>query len=154
MKFNHEHTFKDFERFNRYLVGFDRLVNEMVRIGESPYPPHNIRKLSDTDYQIELAVAGYSDRDIDVRVENNVLTVASAKQGESENDGILHRGIASRAFTRSFILNEDIIVNDASLKDGLLRISLTREIPESKRPRSIPINSGKTTARFLSETED
>jgi molecular chaperone IbpA len=136
------------ERFNKYLVGWDRMVDEILRIGESSYPPHNIRKLSEDSYQLELALAGFSEKDIDVSVESNVLTISSTKQIK-EDDVLVHRGIAARAFTRSFVLEKDVVVDEASLKDGLLKISLTRVIPDHLKPRKIFINAPK--AQLLNE---
>lgn len=133
----------------RQTVGFDRfndlfetVLNETEDRFEA-YPPYNIEKLGEDEYQISVAVAGFSEKDLDITVEGNSLLV-SGKIKESEKGEIernyLHRGIATRAFQRSFRLEDHVFVEDAALKDGLLTIHLKREIPEEKKPRMIPIN--------------
>ena len=108
----------------------------------SNYPPYNIVKTGDYTYNIELALAGFGKKDIDVSYENGMVTVKSiqeAKSEDKESDGVLHRGISKRQFTKSFSIADDVEVKGAELKDGLLSISLERIIPENKKARSIEV---------------
>jgi molecular chaperone IbpA len=127
-----------FDRFNDL---FESLLNQTDDRFDS-YPPYNIEKRGENAYQITLAVAGFSESDLDITVKEDTLTI-SGKITQTEKDqaaNYLHRGIASRAFERTFRLADHIRVEDASLKDGLLSIALVREVPEEKKPRMIPIN--------------
>ena len=106
------------------------------------YPPYNIVRTGDNTYDIELALAGFSKDDINVEYENNVLTVKSIKKADEKDEqanGVIHRGISKRMFTKSFTVADDVEVKGAELKDGLLKVSLERIIPESKKPRTIKI---------------
>jgi molecular chaperone IbpA len=106
------------------------------------YPPYNIRKVNDTDYVIELAVAGFGKKDIEVKSVENTLTIKSKDKKEEvldEDENILHRGISQRSFTRSFTVAEDVVVKGADLKDGLLSVKLERIIPDEKKPKIIDI---------------
>lgn len=143
----------------RQSVGFDRfndLFENLLTDSEErfdTYPPYNIEKQGDDHYQITLAVAGFSENDLDITAEDDRLIV-SGRMSNSEEESAghyLHRGIAARAFQRSFRLADHIRVEDASLQDGLLRIQLVREIPEEKKPRMIPINgmTGKNDKGLL-----
>ncbi len=129
----------------RQSVGFDRfndLFESALRSDESAstYPPYNIEKRGEDDYTITMAVAGFHDNDLNIVVQNGQLTV-SGRIEDKEEDGIeyLHRGIATRAFERTFRLADHMQVTGAEIKDGLLTISLVREIPEEAKPRMIPI---------------
>jgi molecular chaperone IbpA len=131
----------------RYSVGFDRL-DEMFetasRAGaqESSYPPYNILKIGEDAYRITLAVAGFTEGDLEIVTKENVLTVRG-RAGESEPEvQYLHRGIARRAFEHRFQLAEHVRVTGASLESGLLDIDLVREIPEAKKPQTIRIGTG------------
>ena len=121
---------------------FDRLF-DMDSTRDSGYPPYNIRKLNEVQYVIEVALAGFSKDDIEVEVTDGKLVIRSTedKEGESQSDSFVHKGIAKRAFSRSFTLSDDIIVKGADLKDGMLNIDLEKVIPEEKKPRLIPIGS-------------
>jgi molecular chaperone IbpA len=133
-----------FDRFNDL---FETLLNDKEERFEA-YPPYNIEKIGDDEYRIAVAVAGFSESDLDVMVEHDRLIISGRLQSESESDGaanFLHRGIATRAFQRIFRLADHIQIEDASLKDGLLTVSLKREIPEEKKPRMIPINTKAKT---------
>ena len=114
---------------------------------DTGYPPYNIRKVNDYQYTIEMALAGFSKKDIEVKVEESLLTVSSVSEtttksesGENINENYVHRGIAKRSFSKQFNLSDDIIVKSADLKDGMLIVNLEREIPEEKKPRVIPIS--------------
>jgi molecular chaperone IbpA len=139
-----------FNQLRPITIGFDNIFDHFERVLDGDvmniptvnYPPYNIVRTGENTYDIELALAGFSKDDIDVEYENNVLTVQSIKREETEkeiNDAILHRGISKRMFTKSFTVADDVEVNGAELKDGLLRVSLERIIPESKKPRTIEI---------------
>jgi molecular chaperone IbpA len=115
---------------------------DVMNIPQVNYPPYNIVKTGENTYDIELALAGFSKDDIKVEYENNVLYITSVKQAETEkeiNDAVLHRGISKRMFSKSFTVSDDVEVKGAELKDGLLKVSLERIIPESKKPRTIKI---------------
>ena len=138
-----------FNQLRPVTVGFDNIFDhfermfdgDVMNIPQVNYPPYNIVKTGENTYDIELALAGFSKDDIDVEYENNVLTVKSIKKAEEvqENDAVLHRGISKRMFSKSFTVSDDVEVKGAELKDGLLKISLERIIPESKKPRTIKI---------------
>lgn len=140
----------DFTPVFRSTVGFDRmarLVDAAFQASEGSnnqsYPPYNIEKINDDAYQITMAVAGFSEADIDITVkENNLLITGQADKNEEEaHKTFLHRGIASRSFERRFDLADHIIVTGAELENGLLNVSLIREVPEEKKPRKINIGA-------------
>ena len=138
----------DFTPLYRNFVGFDRMANLIDAASQSAasqnaYPPYNVAQLSEDSYRIELAVAGFSDEDFDIQTQDNVLTVTATKQSQdSANDEVnyLHRGIAERGFERRFQLADHVRVDGADLKNGLLTLSLIREVPEALKPRKISIN--------------
>jgi len=124
-----------------FFIGFgrnlERISNNKDIFGTN-YPPHNLIKIDEDNYRIELAVAGFSKEDISVELHQNELTVFGDK--ESDNDAsFVHKGIASRNFRKIFALGEYIEIIEAEMKDGLLVISLQRKIPEAKKPKSIKI---------------
>ena len=138
----------NWEPFKPFSVGFDNLFDDFDRIYKfnsdsiNHYPPYNIRKINDTDYVIELAVAGFGKKDIEVKSQENTLTIKSKDKKEEvldKDEDILHRGISSRSFTRSFTVAEDVVVKGADLKDGLLSVKLERIIPDEKKPKIIDI---------------
>ncbi len=131
----------------RSSIGYEnlnRLVDFAARGDDSGgYPPYNIEKTGENGYRISMAVAGFSQDELDLTVQENTLTVTGkAAEGETENREFLHRGIAKRAFERRFQLADVIKVTDASYANGLLNIDLVREIPEEKKPRKVVIGSG------------
>src|SRR6056300_1877417 len=140
-----------FNQLRPVTVGFDSMFDRFERMVEDDfftgtsvnYPPYNIVKTGDYTYDIELALAGFNKKDIDVEYSDGVVTVKSIHETKSEEDerngSVLHRGISKRHFTKSFTIADDVIVRGAELKDGLLKISLERIIPESKKPRSIEV---------------
>ncbi len=147
----------DFAPLYRSSVGFDRvfnLLNNAQRLQAiDTWPPYDIVKTSDDDYRIEMAVAGFSDSDLDITQERNVLVVKGQKE-EAKDGEYLHRGIAGRSFERRFELADHVKVEDASLVNGLLRILLKREIPEAMKPRKIAIGtSAGQTAPLQIEAE-
>lgn len=136
--------FKDFEKF---FVGFDDHINHLnelanaVTRNSSGYPPYNITKTGDLTYAIQLAVAGFEEKDIEIEYAENKLTVKGNILANSDAQEIIHQGIANRDFTRTFALNEDVEVRGAELKNGLLTIALERIIPEHKKPKKISIGT-------------
>ena len=131
-----------------FSVGFDSIFEEFDRMLESTeryssnYPPYNIHKLNDNNYKIEVALAGYSKDDIELELKDSALTVRNKTKEKvinEDNNGVIHKGIATRQFERSFTISEDIKVKNAELKNGLLNIDLERIIPDEKKPRLIDI---------------
>lgn len=130
----------------RSSIGFDRFNRLFETLGQSDeggfsYPPYNIEKFGEDSYRITMAVAGFSDGDIDVTVKENTLVVSGQGLAEREDVAYLYRGIAGRAFERRFELADTIKVVGARLENGLLHIDLAREIPEALKPRKIAIES-------------
>jgi molecular chaperone IbpA len=128
----------------RSTVGFDRLarmLDEASSVEATTYPPYNIERLSDDEYRITMAVAGFGPTDVNIEVKGAALTVSGKKTEKTEaKTEYLHQGIASRAFERRFQIADHVQVQGASLENGLLHISLKREIPEALKPRTIPVN--------------
>ena len=139
----------DFAPYRRSTVGFDRLFDMLenggVGNGGENYPPFDLRKTGENDYQIDLAVAGFKPEEIDITAQQNVLVVSGRKRDESEEKGsdYIYRGIATRSFERRFALADHIQVKGADLKDGLLSIELVREIPEAMKPKKINIGGSQ-----------
>jgi len=109
---------------------------------QSNYPPYNIRKTGKDKYAIEVAVAGFNKEDVDVEYEDNLLTVKTKKVDktvEKNGDEIIHKGISQRSFSRSFTIADDVKINGAELKDGLLKINCEKIVPEQKKKKLIPI---------------
>jgi molecular chaperone IbpA len=137
----------DLTPFYRSTVGFDRLFSLLDRAapdGSPGYPPYNIERTGENSYRITVAVSGFSQDELSILAKENTLTIKGEK---SVNDNgnkpeVLYRGIAARAFERAFQLADFVQVKNASLENGLLHVDLVREIPEAKKPRSIPISSG------------
>ena len=138
-----------FNQLRPVTVGFDPIFDRFESMFNDDffahqgtnYPPYNIMKTGDYTYNIEIALAGFSKKDIDVMYEDGVITVKSIQEAKTDDDrsGVLHKGISKRMFTKSFSIADDVEVKGAELKDGLLTIALERIIPESKKPRSIEI---------------
>ena len=138
----------NWEPFKPFSVGFDNLFDDFDRIYKfnsesiNHYPPYNIRKVNDTDYVIELAVAGFGKKDIEVKSQENTLTIKSKDKKDEvlkKDESVLHRGISQRSFKRSFTIAEDVVVKGADLKDRLLSVKLERIIPDEKKPKIIDI---------------
>jgi molecular chaperone IbpA len=127
-----------------FFIGFNRDFERLSRIHnhatQSTYPPYNVIQMDDEDsFCIEVAVAGFSKSDLDVSVNEQTLTVKGEIKTESSGEKVIHKGIAARKFTREFALAEFIEVTGAEVKDGMLRISLERIVPEEKKPKTIKI---------------
>ena len=138
----------DFAPLYRSVVGFDRLASllESATTEAAPagYPPYNIERTAEDAYRIEIAVAGFKPEELNIEVKENLLTVQGRKAANDEARRYLHRGLAERNFERRFQLADYVVVTAADLSDGLLSISLQRELPESLKPRRIEIGLGKS----------
>lgn len=135
-----------FDRVKTYSIGFDRMFDRLFDDSfvttTNNYPPYNIVKVSDTDYAIQIAVAGFGKDDIEIETKENTLSVKSVDKKDGEvvdNTTYLHKGISNRAFKRTFTIADDVVVKGASFENGLLNIDLERIIPEEKKPRLIKI---------------
>ena len=127
----------------RSFVGFDNLFDEFERLSsykEQSYPAYNIEKISDSDYKITLALAGFSESDINAEIKEGILSIKAAKDN-NQNETYIHRGIAERSFSRQFRLADNIEVINAELINGMLIISLQRNIPEAELPKQIEIKT-------------
>jgi molecular chaperone IbpA len=137
----------DFAPLFRTAIGFDRLARLMdsVQTGAeaSAYPPYNIEKLGEDSYRITMAVAGFSQDDLDLTVQDNTLVVTGRTANEAQKTEVLYRGIAGRAFERRFVLADHIMVEGAEMQNGLLHINLKRVVPESLKPRRVAIQTGE-----------
>jgi molecular chaperone IbpA len=135
----------DFTPLYRSTVGFDRLAQLLDSVGgldaDVAYPPYNIERLSENQYRITMALAGFTDTDVKIEVKEQTLTVKGDKQPDTVERHYLHRGIATRSFERRFQLADHVEVKGAALKDGLLDIDLERNVPERLKPRTIPIGT-------------
>ena len=139
----------DFSPLYRSVVGFDRLAAllDAAAAGESNgYPPYNIETVGENAYRIEMAVAGFKPDELNIEVKENVLTVQGRKAANDDSRKFLHRGLAERNFERRFQLADYVVVTEADLSDGLLLISLKREVPEAKKARRIEIGSAASAA--------
>ena len=138
----------DLPSLHRHAIGFDNLFEQLNRTfanskTDGNYPPHNVVKLDDTHYVIELAVAGFSETEIDVELKENILTVKGERVKTDSDVEYLHRGISSRNFTRTFPLAEHVEVRGAKVQNGILAIALEQVIPEEQKPKKIEITFAK-----------
>jgi molecular chaperone IbpA len=142
-------TSYDYAPLFRSSVGFDRVFNLLENAQRartvSDWPPYDIVKTGDDTYRITVAVAGFSQDDLNLTFQSNLLTIAGNK-GEPQGEGYLHRGIAGRPFEHRFELADHVRVSGADLTNGLLSIDLVREIPEAMKPRKIDIQANATLA--------
>ena len=148
-------VFKDFDKF---FVGFDDQLVKMQRLHDDitknipNYPPYNIKKIDDTHYTIEMAVAGFGESEIDIEIDGGKLVVkgnVASVEDDTKGD-YLFKGIAARAFTRSFALNDTIEVKNAELFNGMLKIALEKLVPEEAKPKKVPVKS-RSEKSFLQE---
>jgi len=141
---NFVHTFPQIER---QFIGFNRVFDLLQKEFEpvtNNFPPFNIQKIDDEKFEIQLALAGFKEENLDVIVEDGTLTIKGDQlQGciNGKPDNFIHKGIAERKFTRSWSLADTVVVKGAKLKDGVLTVSLVNEIPEAKKPKSIEIKT-------------
>lgn len=143
----------DFSPLYRSTVGFDHFADLIDRafagdVTQNTYPPYNIEKTAEDAYRIAIAVAGFSEDELNVETRDNQLLVSARKTEESKDEGksYLHRGIAQRSFEKRFQLAEHVVVTGASVENGMLLIDLTREMPEALKPRRIEIASSRAIA--------
>ena len=136
----------DFSPLYRMTVGFDRLFDMLDQVSQfepmTNWPPYNVEKQGDDQYRITMAVAGFSQDEIEVTQQENTLVISGKKHQDNGQGEILHRGIATRAFKQSFNLANFVKVVEANLENGLLTVQLKREVPEELQPRRIPIQFG------------
>ena len=137
-----------FNQLRPVTIGFDNVFDHFERMFDGDifstptvnYPPYNIVKKTDELYDIEIALAGYGKKDITVDYADNFLTIKSMKKDVDETSNVIHKGIARRYFSKAFTVADDVEVKGAELKDGLLKITLERILPEGKKARSIKID--------------
>jgi molecular chaperone IbpA len=128
--------------YRPFGIGFDQLFQEFDSIhkeNNNVYPPHNVVKLDEDRFVIELAVAGFAESELDIETVENSLVITGEKSEKDERE-YAHKGISARKFTRRFTLAEHVVVSGASLQNGILSISLEKQVPEEKKPRKIVIN--------------
>ena len=145
----------DFTPLYRATVGFDQIAEMFDRVltsdnQTSSYPPYNIELIDEDAYRISVAVAGFSEADLNVEVRENSLII-SARKSEEEKKNYLHRSLANRSFERQFQLADHVQVTSANHSDGILHIELKREVPEALKPRKIQISRGSS---YLSNAKD
>ena len=146
-------AFKDFDKF---FVGFDDQLTKLQKLHDDVtknipnYPPYNIKKIDDTHYVIEMAVAGFGQTDIDIEIDGGKLVVKGNVNSTEADDNFLFKGIAARAFTRTFALNDQVEVKDAEIFNGMLKIALERMIPEEKKPKKVAVKA-RGEKQFLND---
>ena len=128
-----------------FAVGFDRTFDTLEllassRAKETNYPPYNIRKVSEDQYTIELAVAGFEEKDLDIELVEETLTINGNRPKES-GDGLLHQGLAARDFVKKFVLSDDMVIKGAALSNGMHYVGIERIIPDEKKPQKIKLTS-------------
>src|ERR1700721_774398 len=138
----------------RSTVGFDRLFSLLDQgfDGAAPgYPPYNIERTGENEYRVSVAVAGFNEPELSIVAKENTLTIRGEKNAKDEEKrgDVLYQGIAARTFERAFQLADHVQVKGANLESGLLHVDLVREIPEAKKPRSIPIGNGKNAEQGI-----
>lgn len=160
-KFLFDHSFAEFDKFNKFFIGADKFAdrltetaNYLANSAASTYPPFNLKKTDDNVYVIEMAVAGFGKQDLEMTLEDNKLIVKGSTTVDTlvedgVNQSFLHKGISDRPFTRSFTLADNVVINNAALVNGLLKIWLEHIIPEDKKPKKIDITevSSKDTIK-------
>ena len=147
--------FKDFDKF---FVGFDESAKQLQSLHADltknipNYPPYNIRKNDENSYTIEIAVAGFGQNEIDIEIDGGKLIVKGNVDASLDalEDNFLFKGIATRAFTRAFAIDDHIEVKNAELFNGMLKIALERLVPEASKPKKVPVKAGKGK-QFLQE---
>lgn len=139
-------------------IGFDSVLKRLAEANEHMakipmYPPYNVKKVDDEHYVIEMAVAGFGKQNLDIEIQEDVLTISG--RVESEPGEYLHKGIADRAFSRKFTIADSVEVKNAELVNGMLRVFLERLVPDEKKPRKVdifdPFGIGETTKQLLTE---
>ena len=150
----------DFAPLYRSTVGFDRMFSMLdqfdgVEASVSNYPPYNIERTGENEYRVTVAVAGFNEPELSVVAKENTLTIRGEKNAKDEEKrgDVLYQGIAARTFERVFQLADHVQVKGANLESGLLHVDLVREIPEAKKPRSIPIGNGNNAAQTIEQKQ-
>jgi len=142
-----------FKDFDKLYVGFDDQFNKMAKIHDDltksipNYPPYNIKKTGDNTYVIEIAVAGFARQDIEIELDNGKMIIKGNVYNTEAEENFLFKGIANRAFTRTFALEDQIEVKDAEMFNGMLKVCLERIIPEHKKPKKIEVKDSETSAK-------
>ena len=142
----------DLSPLYRSTVGFDRLFNLLDGVNETQgqsYPPYNIERLSENDYRVTMAVAGFAETDLSIEVKESALTITGKRAEDDKKPAYLHQGIAARAFERRFQLADHVEVTGAKLEHGLLHVELKRVIPDAKKPRRIEIGANTNAAATI-----
>jgi molecular chaperone IbpA len=148
----------DFSPLYRSTVGFDRLFTMLDSLGQpesaQTYPPYNIERTGEDSYRVSLAVAGFSEDEIDIESHRNVLTVKGEHKDSANGEGseVIYRGIAARSFERRFQLADHVEVTGAVLKNGLLHVDLKRNVPEELKPRKIAVSAAPAQAKQIDTT--
>ena len=149
----------DLSPLYRNTVGFDRLFNLLDNVGSveaaPSYPPYNIERTGENTYRVTVAVAGFTDADLSIEVNENALTLRGEKKAEQSGEAaqVLYRGIAARSFERRFQLADHVEVKGAVLENGLLHVDLVRNLPEAKKPRHIPITTASEPKSIEGQVE-
>jgi molecular chaperone IbpA len=138
----------DLPALHRHAIGFDQMFEQLNRTfanskSDGNYPPHNVVQLDETHYVIEVAVSGFAEKEIDIELKDNVLTVKGERADSDKEIKYLHKGISARNFARTFPLAENIEVRGATVKNGILAIALEQLIPEEDKPKKIAITFAK-----------
>ena len=153
-------VFESFKEFDKFYVGFDDQFNKLAKIHDDfaknipNYPPYNIRKVEDNRYVIEIAVAGFTKSEIEIEFADDKLIVKGNAGDDNSLDSYLYHGIATRNFTRTFALNDQIEIKGAALVNGMLKIALERIIPEHKKPKKIEVSEEpETVSKYASKNK-
>ena len=125
----------------KFAIGFDEMMDRFHHQSSqsTSYPPYNIHKINDFDYEIHMALAGFSKNDIEIVLADSILTISSNKENNKNDNSEIYRGISYRKFKKQFTIAEDIEVKDAKLENGLLIIFLEKIVPEEKKPKTIKV---------------
>jgi len=148
-----------FKDFDKLYVGFDDQFNKMAKIHDDltksipNYPPYNIKKTGDNTYVIEVAVAGFAKQDIEIELDNGKMIIKGNVQNAEEEETFLFKGIANRAFTRAFTLEDQIEVKDAEMFNGMLKVFLERIIPEHKKPKKIEVKDSEVKTKTVKKSK-
>ena len=148
-----------FKDFDKLYVGFDDQFNKMAKIHDDltksipNYPPYNIKKTGDNTYVIEVAVAGFAKQDIEIELDNGKMIIKGNVQNAEEEENFLFKGIANRAFTRAFTLEDQIEVKDAEMFNGMLKVFLERIIPEHKKPKKIEVKDSEVKTKTVKKSK-
>ena len=135
-----------FHNINRYAIGFDHLMDHLVSLHSNnnlttnEYPPYDIIREGESNYKIELAVAGFKKDELSIQLKENTLTIKGETNSKNSNGEYLHKNIARRSFSKGFSLADNIEIGSASFEDGVLSVHLTQNIPEEQKPKEIVIH--------------